>query len=58
MLQAKQWACFAVKFLWNRTEDPWNYLSVQLKRTSEEGDPDLFGIWNGGSRGVSEWGGP
>ncbi|GAB4820407.1 hypothetical protein N2152v2_007453 [Parachlorella kessleri] len=52
MLVPKQWACFAVKFLWNRTDDPWNYLSMQVARTSEEGDPDLFGIWTGGARGM------
>ena len=28
--------------------DPWNYLTVQLNRTSETGDPDLYGTFTGG----------
>lgn len=52
-LEAGQWQCFALKFAWNRSDDPWNYLTLQLRRTSEEGDPDLFGIFFGGKRGVS-----
>lgn len=34
-------------------QDPWNYLSIQMNRTSPEGDPDLFGIFTGGARGCA-----
>ena len=32
---------------WNHSSriQPWNYLSVQLNRTSDHGDPDLFGLF-------------
>lgn len=32
---------------------PWNYLAVELRRTSSDvrGDPDVFGLWTGGPRG-------
>ena len=35
------------------TASPWNYLTVQLNRTSEDelGDPDLYGLFYGGSSG-------
>ncbi len=31
----------------------WNYLTVQLARTSEDedGDPDLYGLFTGGTSG-------
>lgn len=28
--------------------EPWNFLAVQLTRSSESGDPDLYGIFTGG----------
>ncbi|GMH37182.1 hypothetical protein BSKO_05055 [Bryopsis sp. KO-2023] len=40
--------CFAVPILWRDFNEPWNYLAVQLSRTSEEGDPDLYGLFVGG----------
>lgn len=30
---------------------PWNYLTAQLNRTSEHGDPDLYGMFWGGFSG-------
>ena len=35
------------------TAFPWNYLTIQLNRTSEDelGDPDLYGLFYGGSSG-------
>jgi hypothetical protein len=58
-LVAGAWGCFAVHFPWKNAssqggeEGDWNYFTVQLTRTSAEGDPDLFGLWSGGTRGVS-----
>ena len=34
------------QFLCSSTSDPWNYLTVQLNRTSAYGDPDLFGMFD------------
>ncbi len=33
--------------------DQWNYLTVQLSRTSadDKGDPDLYGLFYGGDSG-------
>ena len=56
-LEGQQWACFALKFPWARPDDPWNFLTVMVTKTSEGGDPDLFGIFTGGSRGVGGAGG-
>ena len=35
------------------TVSPWNYLTIQLNRTSEDelGDPDLYGQFYGGASG-------
>lgn len=35
--------------------DSWNHLAVRLARTSpdEKGDPDLFGLFSGGKRGLA-----
>ena len=35
------------------TRDAWNYLTVQLARTSDDddGDPDLYGMFTGGASG-------
>lgn len=52
------WACFALKFPWVKVPEPpeeeWHYLAVQLNRTNDDpkADPDLFGLFEGGSRGM------
>lgn len=49
-LEPNGWFCFLVNQSW--TGD-WNYLTVQLARTSEDedGDPDFYGLFTGGEAG-------
>ncbi|DBB04188.1 hypothetical protein WJX77_010421 [Trebouxia sp. C0004] len=49
-LEPGGWFCYLVNQSW--TGD-WNYLTVQLARTSEDedGDPDLYGLFTGGTSG-------
>ncbi|KAK9843435.1 hypothetical protein WJX81_002486 [Elliptochloris bilobata] len=56
-LQPSQWMCFAVPLEWNNaTGTPWQYLTVQLTRESEDlaGDPDLYGLFYGGTAGAGK----
>uniref|UniRef100_A0A7S1SX90 EGF-like domain-containing protein n=1 Tax=Tetraselmis chuii TaxID=63592 RepID=A0A7S1SX90_9CHLO len=43
--------CWSYKAEWVSRFNPWNYLTLQLNRTSGEGDPDLYGMFWGGSSG-------
>jgi hypothetical protein len=51
-LQPGAWHCHAVRTAFN--ESSWNFLAVLVNRTSsdERGDPDLFGVFTGGQRGL------
>lgn len=56
-LQPDGWVCFYSKLSWRLPEMPgqaWNFFTAHLNRTSADrlGDPDLFGLWQGGSRGI------
>uniref|UniRef100_A0A1D1ZTQ2 EGF-like domain-containing protein n=1 Tax=Auxenochlorella protothecoides TaxID=3075 RepID=A0A1D1ZTQ2_AUXPR len=54
-LEPQAWVCFAAQFPWDAAGDSWNHLAVRLARTSpdEKGDPDLFGLFSGGKRGLA-----
>mmetsp|Transcript_34827 Transcript_34827/g.98737 ORF Transcript_34827/g.98737 Transcript_34827/m.98737 type:complete len:795 (-) Transcript_34827:69-2453(-) len=52
-LEADDVKCFSMSAEWNSRLDPWNFLTVQLNRTSAEGDPDMYGVFWGGVSGQS-----
>eukprot|EP00873_Tetraselmis_striata_P005958 jgi/Tetstr1/426222/TSEL_001616.t1 len=51
LLPADSMRCWSFKTEWMSRFSPWNFLTLQLDRTSEEGDPDLYGMFWGGSSG-------
>ncbi|KDD71947.1 hypothetical protein H632_c4121p0, partial [Helicosporidium sp. ATCC 50920] len=42
-LEPNAWSCFALPFAWG--EGNWRYFTLSLERTSETGDPDIFGAF-------------
>ncbi|KAK9824143.1 hypothetical protein WJX72_008089 [[Myrmecia] bisecta] len=52
-LAPDEWMCYSAPLTWKTTSDQWNYLTVQLSRTSadDRGDPDIYGLFYGGTTG-------
>eukprot|EP00803_Ostreobium_quekettii_P007931 evm.model.scf_3717.1 EVM.evm.TU.scf_3717.1 scf_3717:5085-9130(-) len=48
-VEAHHMVCFALPIIWRDFNDPWNFMTMQLNRTSPHGDPDLYGAFTGGA---------